>query len=117
MVRPVPGSVYTGVFLGGEAPGVVSPPGALVHLRRVCGQGQQQGLVGRWPWGQVLMPVCTSFQQPNPVEQRYVELLALRDEYIQRLEELQLASSAKLPDPSTSPAGPSQMMPHVRTHF
>uniref|UniRef100_A0A8C0LIT3 Myotubularin n=1 Tax=Canis lupus dingo TaxID=286419 RepID=A0A8C0LIT3_CANLU len=56
-------------------------------------------------------------QQPNPVEQRYVELLALRDEYIQRLEELQLASSAKLPDPSTSPAGPSQMMPHVRTHF
>nr|XP_021539090.1 myotubularin isoform X3 [Neomonachus schauinslandi] len=56
-------------------------------------------------------------QQPNPVEQRYVELLALRDEYIQRLEELQLASSAKLSDPSTSPSGPSQMMPHVHTHF
>uniref|UniRef100_A0ABI7VR96 phosphatidylinositol-3,5-bisphosphate 3-phosphatase n=1 Tax=Felis catus TaxID=9685 RepID=A0ABI7VR96_FELCA len=56
-------------------------------------------------------------QQPNPVEQRYVELLALRDEYIQRLEELQLAGSAKLAEPSTSPAGPSPMMPHVHTHF
>lgn len=46
-----------------------------------------------------------------------MELLALRDEYIQRLEELQLASSAKLSDPSTSPSGPAQMMPHVHTHF
>nr|KAF6436018.1 myotubularin 1 [Rousettus aegyptiacus] len=56
-------------------------------------------------------------QQPNPVEQRYVELLALRDEYIKRLEELQLANSAKLSDPSTSPSSPSQMLPHVQTHF
>uniref|UniRef100_A0A9L0S1N9 Myotubularin n=1 Tax=Equus caballus TaxID=9796 RepID=A0A9L0S1N9_HORSE len=56
-------------------------------------------------------------QQPNPVEQRYLELLALRDEYIKRLEELQLANSAKLSDPSTSPSSPSQMMPHVQTHF
>eukprot|EP00069_Balaena_mysticetus_P009630 bmy_06472T0 len=51
-------------------------------------------------------------QQPNPVEQRYMELLALRDEYIKRLEELQLANSPKLSDPSTSPSSPSQMMPH-----
>ncbi|KAB0398164.1 hypothetical protein E2I00_012356, partial [Balaenoptera physalus] len=56
-------------------------------------------------------------QQPNPVEQRYMELLALRDEYIKRLEELQLANSPKLSDPSTSPSSPSQMMPHVQTHF
>ncbi|XP_055125250.1 myotubularin isoform X2 [Symphalangus syndactylus] len=56
-------------------------------------------------------------QQPNPVEQRYMELLALRDEYIKRLEELQLANSAKLSDPPTSPSSPSQMMPHVQTHF
>nr|KAF6283616.1 myotubularin 1 [Pipistrellus kuhlii] len=56
-------------------------------------------------------------QQPNPVEQRYMELLALRDEYIKRLEELQLANSAKLSDPSTSPSSPSQMLPHVQTHF
>lgn len=56
-------------------------------------------------------------QQPNPVEQRYMELLALRDEYIKRLEELQLANSAKLSDPSTSPSSPSQLLPHVQTHF
>uniref|UniRef100_A0A8I3WMJ2 Myotubularin n=1 Tax=Callithrix jacchus TaxID=9483 RepID=A0A8I3WMJ2_CALJA len=56
-------------------------------------------------------------QQPNPVEQRYMELLALRDEYIKRLEELQLANSAKLSDPPTSPSSPSQMVPHVQTHF
>uniref|UniRef100_A0AAA9SKR1 Myotubularin n=1 Tax=Bos taurus TaxID=9913 RepID=A0AAA9SKR1_BOVIN len=56
-------------------------------------------------------------QQPNPVEQRYMELLALRDEYIKRLDELQLANSAKLSDPSASPSSPSQMMPHVQTHF
>lgn len=58
-----------------------------------------------------------SLQQPNPVEQRYMELLALRDEYIKRLEELQLANSAKLSDPSPSPSSPSQMLPHVQTHF
>nr|XP_040142671.1 myotubularin isoform X4 [Ictidomys tridecemlineatus] len=56
-------------------------------------------------------------QQPNPVEQRYMELLALRDDYIKRLEELQLANSAKLSDPPTSPSSPSQMMSHVQTHF
>ncbi|KAG8508331.1 Myotubularin [Galemys pyrenaicus] len=56
-------------------------------------------------------------QQPNPVEQRYVELLALRDEYLRRLEELQLANSTRLPEPPTSPSSPSQMMPHVQTHF
>ncbi|XP_040600646.1 myotubularin isoform X2 [Mesocricetus auratus] len=56
-------------------------------------------------------------QQPNPVEQRYMELLALRDDYIKRLEELQLANSAKLSDSPASPSSPSQMMPHVQTHF
>ncbi|GAB1302835.1 Myotubularin [Apodemus speciosus] len=56
-------------------------------------------------------------QQPNPVEQRYMELLALRDDYIKRLEELQLANSAKLADAPTSPPSSSQMMPHVQTHF
>ncbi|KAJ8795482.1 hypothetical protein J1605_018263 [Eschrichtius robustus] len=61
--------------------------------------------------------ICASFQQPSPVEQRYMELLALRDEYIKRLEELQLASSPKLSDPATSPSSPSQMMRHVQTHF
>ncbi|XP_040856069.1 myotubularin isoform X3 [Ochotona curzoniae] len=56
-------------------------------------------------------------QQPNPVEQRYMELLALRDDYIKRLEELQLANSSKVPSASTSPSSPSQMVPHLQTHF
>ncbi|XP_076418218.1 myotubularin isoform X5 [Peromyscus maniculatus bairdii] len=56
-------------------------------------------------------------QQPNPVEQRYMELLALRDDYIKRLEELQLANSTKPSDPPASPSSSSQMMPHVKTHF
>uniref|UniRef100_A0A8C2N7N4 Myotubularin n=1 Tax=Cricetulus griseus TaxID=10029 RepID=A0A8C2N7N4_CRIGR len=56
-------------------------------------------------------------QQPNPVEQRYMELLALRDDYIKRLEELHLANSAKLSDPPASPSSPSQVMPHMQTHF
>ncbi|CAH6780033.1 Mtm1 [Phodopus roborovskii] len=56
-------------------------------------------------------------QQPNPVEQRYMELLALRDDYIKRLEELQLANSAKLSDATASPSSPSQMMSHVQTQF
>lgn len=75
------------------------------------------GEFSRSGWRQVVTRVCASFQQPNPVEQRYMELLALRDEYIKRLEELQLANSAKLSDPSTSPSSPSQMLPHVQTHF
>ncbi|XP_060232641.1 myotubularin isoform X4 [Meriones unguiculatus] len=58
-----------------------------------------------------------SFRQPNPLEQRYMELLALHDDYIKRLEELQVANSTKLCDPSTSPSSPSEMMPHVQTHF
>ncbi|XP_028712423.1 myotubularin isoform X5 [Peromyscus leucopus] len=56
-------------------------------------------------------------QQPNPVEQRYMELLALRDDYIKRLEELQLANSTKPSDAPASPSSSSQMMPHVKTHF
>ncbi|XP_048191471.1 myotubularin isoform X3 [Perognathus longimembris pacificus] len=56
-------------------------------------------------------------QQPNPVEQRYMELLALRDDYIKRLEDLQLANSAKLSAASSSPPNASQMMSHLQTHF
>ncbi|XP_056665339.1 myotubularin isoform X2 [Monodelphis domestica] len=56
-------------------------------------------------------------QQPDPVEQRYMELLALRDEYVKRLEEMKMTNSAKLTSPSASSSAPSQMMPHVQTHF
>ncbi|XP_051825275.1 myotubularin isoform X1 [Antechinus flavipes] len=56
-------------------------------------------------------------QQPNPVEQRYMELLALRDEYVKRLEEMKMTNSAKLPGSSASSSTTSQMMPHVQTPF
>ncbi|XP_020830713.1 myotubularin isoform X1 [Phascolarctos cinereus] len=56
-------------------------------------------------------------QQPNPVEQRYVELLALRDEYVKRLEEMKMTNSAKLSSSSASSSATSQMMPHVQTPF
>ncbi|KFO88269.1 Myotubularin [Buceros rhinoceros silvestris] len=56
-------------------------------------------------------------QQPNPVEQRYMELLALRDDYIRRLEELQITNNSKISNSSSSSTSPSQMMSHVQTHF
>uniref|UniRef100_A0A8C6YEJ0 Myotubularin n=1 Tax=Naja naja TaxID=35670 RepID=A0A8C6YEJ0_NAJNA len=58
-------------------------------------------------------------QQPNPVEQRYMELLALRDDYMKRLEELQITSNPKLSNSSSSSSSSSssQMMSHVQTHF
>ncbi|XP_074062808.1 myotubularin [Macrotis lagotis] len=56
-------------------------------------------------------------QQPNPVEQRYMELLALRDEYVKRLEEMKMTNSAKLTGSSASSSASSQMMPHVQTPF
>ncbi|XP_025061139.1 myotubularin isoform X4 [Alligator sinensis] len=56
-------------------------------------------------------------QQPNPVEQRYMELLALRDDYVRRLEELQITNNTKISSSSTSSASPSQMVSHVQTHL
>ncbi|KAH0630837.1 hypothetical protein JD844_004127 [Phrynosoma platyrhinos] len=55
-------------------------------------------------------------QQPNPVEQRYMELLALRDDYMRRLEELQITNNPRLSNSSSSSSS-SQMMSHVQTHF
>ncbi|XP_066570987.1 myotubularin isoform X2 [Amia ocellicauda] len=57
-------------------------------------------------------------QQQNPVEQRYRELLALRDQYLKKLEELQLSDSARIANNSTnSPASPTQIAHHVQTPF
>ncbi|XP_018408096.1 PREDICTED: myotubularin [Nanorana parkeri] len=49
-------------------------------------------------------------QQPNPVEQRYMELLAIRDDYVRKLEELQISNSPKMNNSSTSPPSPSRIM-------
>ncbi|OXB75225.1 UNVERIFIED_CONTAM: hypothetical protein H355_016958 [Colinus virginianus] len=56
-------------------------------------------------------------QQPNPVEQHYMELLALRDDYMRRLEELQITNNSKISNSSASSTSPSQMMSQVQTHF
>ncbi|XP_045920269.1 myotubularin isoform X1 [Micropterus dolomieu] len=63
-------------------------------------------------------------QQQSPVEQRYKELLALRDEYLKKLEALQLSDSspssrlANNPTPNTSSpttSTPSQQYTHLQT--
>uniref|UniRef100_A0A3Q3C327 Myotubularin n=1 Tax=Haplochromis burtoni TaxID=8153 RepID=A0A3Q3C327_HAPBU len=63
-------------------------------------------------------------QQQSPVEQRYKELLALRDEYLKKLEQLQLSDSstsshlANSPTPNTtssSTSPPSQQYTHLQT--
>ncbi|XP_006632800.1 myotubularin isoform X1 [Lepisosteus oculatus] len=57
-------------------------------------------------------------QQQNPVEQRYRELLALRDQYLKKLEELQLSDSGRIANNSTSsPASPTQIVQHIQTQF
>ncbi|XP_068443984.1 myotubularin [Clinocottus analis] len=61
-------------------------------------------------------------QQQSPVEQRYKELLALRDEYLKKLEELQLSDSpssrlANIPSPNTSStsSSPPQQYTQLQT--
>lgn len=46
-----------------------------------------------------------------------MELLALRDDYIRRLEELQITNNSKIPNSSASSSSPSQMVSQVQTHF
>ncbi|KAJ8405817.1 hypothetical protein AAFF_G00312540 [Aldrovandia affinis] len=57
-------------------------------------------------------------QQPqSPVEQRYKELLALKDQYLKKLQELQLSDSTPhLSNSSTpSPASPTRRVTHLHT--
>ncbi|KAI4892369.1 hypothetical protein NFI96_023305 [Prochilodus magdalenae] len=56
--------------------------------------------------------------QQSPVEQRYKELLALRDQYLKKLEELQLSDSTHLSNSSTpNAASPNQHITHLQTPF
>ncbi|XP_072314617.1 myotubularin [Eucyclogobius newberryi] len=65
-------------------------------------------------------------RQQSPVEQRYRELLALRDEYLKKLEALQLsdsspasrvANSSTSNTPSSNSSTPPQHRTHLQTHF
>ncbi|KTG37134.1 hypothetical protein cypCar_00002895, partial [Cyprinus carpio] len=68
---------------------------------------------------------CESARESNqqsPVEQRYKELLVLRDQYLKKLEELQLSdstpSSTHLTNSSTpNAATPNQHITHLQTPF
>lgn len=61
--------------------------------------------------------IC-AYQQQSPVEQRYKELLALRDQYLKKLEELQLSDSTHLTNSSTpNAATPNQHITHLQTPF
>lgn len=71
--------------------------------------------------GVCLCAHCES-QQQSPVEQRYKELLALRDEYLKKLEELQRSDSSpssrltNSPAPNTSSSTtPPQQYTHLQT--
>uniref|UniRef100_A0AAR2LZQ5 Myotubularin n=1 Tax=Pygocentrus nattereri TaxID=42514 RepID=A0AAR2LZQ5_PYGNA len=56
--------------------------------------------------------------QQSPVEQRYKELLALRDQYLKKLEELQLSDSTHMTNSSTpNAASPNQHITHLQTPF
>ncbi|XP_048884933.1 myotubularin-like isoform X2 [Brienomyrus brachyistius] len=62
-------------------------------------------------------------QHPNPMEQRYIELLALKAQYLKKLEELQLADTAVLLSNSSAPpthlanssASPTQLVTRLST--
>lgn len=70
----------------------------------------------------ILYSIICVFWQQSPVEQRYKELLALRDQYLKKLEELQLSdsspSSTHLTNSSTpNAASPNQHLTHLQTPF
>ncbi|XP_056156352.1 myotubularin [Lampris incognitus] len=65
-------------------------------------------------------------RQQNPVEQRYKELLAIRNEYLKKLEELQLSDSSSSPHLTNTSASnasltatttPSHQYTHLNTQF
>ncbi|XP_014341513.1 myotubularin isoform X2 [Latimeria chalumnae] len=56
-------------------------------------------------------------QQQNPMEQRYKELLALRNEYLRRLNELQNTDSSKISNSTNSLPSPPQRVSHIQTQF
>ena len=58
-------------------------------------------------------------QQQSPVEQRYKELLVLRDEYLRKLEELSTSPpSSSLNSPAPPGPGPTtQQFTHLHTPF
>ncbi|MGH0136053.1 UNVERIFIED_CONTAM: hypothetical protein FKN15_030993 [Acipenser sinensis] len=97
-------------------PGVVEDPAS----PGVARDPASPGVAG----GSALSRVATLWPEPHRgellavkkgVEQRYMEMLALRDQYLKKLEELQISDSPRIANHSNSPASPTQLVHHVQT--
>ncbi|XP_043101080.1 myotubularin isoform X1 [Puntigrus tetrazona] len=101
-------SLYINPFYTPESSRVLYPVASMRHLEL-------------WVTYYIRWNPRIQHQQQSPVEQRYKELLALRDQYLKKLEELQLSDSAPsthLTNSSTpNAATPNQHITHLQTPF
>lgn len=102
-------SLYINPFYTAESSRVLYPVASMRHLEL-------------WVTYYIRWNPRIQHQQQSPVEQRYKELLALRDQYLKKLEELQLSDSAPssthLTNSSTpNAATPNQHITHLQTPF
>uniref|UniRef100_A0A671MHH6 Myotubularin n=1 Tax=Sinocyclocheilus anshuiensis TaxID=1608454 RepID=A0A671MHH6_9TELE len=100
-------SLYINPFYTPESSRVLYPVASMRHLEL---------------WVTYYIRWNPRIQHQSPVEQRYKELLALRDQYLKKLEELQLSdstpSSTHLTNSSTPNAAmPNQHITHLQTPF
>uniref|UniRef100_A0A8C2IT19 Myotubularin n=1 Tax=Cyprinus carpio TaxID=7962 RepID=A0A8C2IT19_CYPCA len=102
-------SLYINPFYTPESSRVLYPVASMRHLEL-------------WVTYYIRWNPRIQHQQQSPVEQRYKELLVLRDQYLKKLEELQLSDSAPssthLTNSSTpNAATPNQRITHLQTPF
>ncbi|XP_016139240.1 myotubularin-like isoform X1 [Sinocyclocheilus grahami] len=98
-------SLYINPFYTSESSRVLYPVASMRHLEL-------------WVTYYIRWNPRIQHQQQSPVEQRYKELLALRDQYLKKLEELQLSDSTHLTNSSTpNAATPNQHITHLQTPF
>uniref|UniRef100_A0A8C1ZJ87 Myotubularin n=2 Tax=Cyprinus carpio TaxID=7962 RepID=A0A8C1ZJ87_CYPCA len=102
-------SLYINPFYTPESSRVLYPVASMRHLEL-------------WVTYYIRWNPRIQHQQQSPVEQRYKELLVLRDQYLKKLEELQLSdstpSSTHLTNSSTpNAATPNQHITHLQTPF
>uniref|UniRef100_A0A672PZI3 phosphatidylinositol-3,5-bisphosphate 3-phosphatase n=1 Tax=Sinocyclocheilus grahami TaxID=75366 RepID=A0A672PZI3_SINGR len=96
-------SLYINPFYTSESSRVLYPVASMRHLEL---------------WVTYYIRWNPRIQHQSPVEQRYKELLALRDQYLKKLEELQLSDSTHLTNSSTpNAATPNQHITHLQTPF
>ncbi|XP_048039980.1 myotubularin isoform X2 [Megalobrama amblycephala] len=102
-------SLYINPFYTPESSRVLYPVASMRHLEL-------------WVTYYIRWNPRIQHQQQSPVEQRYKELLALRDQYLKKLEELQLSDSAPSSTHLTNSSTPNaatanQHITHLQTPF